>query len=247
MQIDQSQLEALTQFDGPTLCNAIEFFSYRPKTAGFFRPGIRKIFDTDTRSVGYACTAKISALHPPTEEQKRLQETYYRAVWETPKPAITVIQDIDPEPVGSFWGEVQATTHQYLGCKAVITSGGVRDLDEVHPLGFEYYASCILVSHAYVHVEAVQCPVSLGGVTVQPGDLVFADKHGIVLIPPELVPFLPDACRAAQDAELPVLQNARIRPAANLEGVENLSSWRKEMAKRREEATRRFTALVRKG
>ncbi len=161
--IHSEQLEALKQFDGPTICNALEFFSLRPKIVGFLKPEIRKIFPTETRVVGYVSTAKISALYPPTEEQKRLQEAYYKAVWETPKPTITVIQDIDPEPVGSFWGEVQATVHRYLGCTAVITSGGVRDLDEVLPMGFEYFARCVLVSHAYVHLEAVQCPVTVGG------------------------------------------------------------------------------------
>jgi len=248
------QLDALKQFDGPTICNALEFFSLRPKTAGFLKPGIRKIFPTETRVVGYTVTAKISALHPPTEDQKRLQEAYYRAVWETPKPTITVIQDIDPEPIGSFWGEVQANIHRYLGCTAVITSGGVRDLDEVFPMGFEYFASCVLISHGYVHLEAVQCPVHVEGITVEPLAIVFADKHGVVLIPEEVVPYLPEACRAAQEAEYPVIHNCR--EAIETRGIptrtggadrlEALMHWRREMGKRREEATKKFTSLLHK-
>ncbi len=254
--VSLEQLEALKQFDGPTICNALEFFSLRPKTTGFLKPGIRKIFPTETRVIGYAVTAKISALYPPTEEQKRLQEAYYKAVWETPKPTITVIQDIDPEPIGSFWGEVQATVHRYLGCSAVITSGGVRDLDEVSALGFEYFAHCVLVSHAYVHLEAVQCPVHVGGITVEPGVIAFADKHGVVLIPEEVVPYLPEACKAAQEAEYPVLHNCRKvmessgTPTEGIgrgtERLEALMTWRKEMVKRREEATKKFTSLLRK-
>ncbi|MCX7787920.1 MAG: RraA family protein [Spirochaetes bacterium] len=247
------QLEALKQFDGPTICNALEFFSIRPKTTGFMKPEIRKIFPTETRVVGFACTAKISALHPPTEDQKRLQEAYYKAVWETPKPTITVIQDIDPEPIGSFWGEVQATIHRYLGCTAVITSGGVRDLDEVFPMGFEYFARCVLVSHAYVHLEAVQCPVHVGGITVEPGTIVFADKHGVIQIPFQVVPYLPDACRAAQEAEYPVLQNCRKviessgipMQGSGTERLDSLMAWRREMVKLREEATKKFTSLLR--
>ncbi len=252
--VSYEQLEALKQFDGPTICNAIEFFSLRPRTAGFLKPEIRKIFPSHTRVVGYACTAKISALHPPTMEQKRLQETYYKAVWETPKPTITLIQDIDPEPIGSFWGEVQATVHRYLGCTAVVTSGGVRDLDEVFPTGFEYFARCVLVSHAYVHLEAVQCPVHVGGITVEPGALVFADKHGVVLIPEETVPYLPEACRAAQEAEFPVIHNCRKAIesvgvpafASGTERLDSLMEWRREMANLREEATKKFTSLLRK-
>jgi len=130
--------------------------------------------------VGYACTAKISALKPPTEEQKRLQNEYYAKVKSAPKPTITVIEDIDPQPTGSFWGEVQATMHRSLGCAGVITSGGVRDLDEVKNLDFEYFSSCLLVSHAFIHIEAIDCPVSVGGLIINPGDLIHADKHGFI-------------------------------------------------------------------
>lgn len=252
--VSPEQLEALKRFDGPTICNALEFFTLRPKAAGFLKPGIRKIFPTETRVVGVASTAKISAQHPPTEEQKRLQEAYYTAVWETAKPTITVIQDIDSEPIGSFWGEVQATVHRYLGCTAVITSGGVRDLDEVLTMGFEYFASCVLVSHAYAHLEAVQCPVHVGGITIEPGSIVFADKHGVVLIPEEAVPYLPEACKVAQEAEYPVIHNCRkVIETSGIPSIggrndrlEALMNWREEMVKRREEATKKFTSLLRK-
>ncbi|MFQ3621156.1 MAG: RraA family protein [Spirochaetales bacterium] len=247
--LSPSQLEELKQFDAPTICNGIEFFSIRPKTEGFLKPGIHKIFPTKVRTIGYACTAKISALHPAPESKKHLQEAYYRSVWETPKPTITVIQDIDPQPIGSFWGEVQATIHRYLGCSAVVTSGGVRDLDEVQRIGLEYFASCVLVSHAYVHVEEVGGPVEVGGLTVYPGDLIFADMHGIVVIPDAVAPYLAEACRAAQEAEQPVLQNCK--PAfqgflseEDKSRIDRLLGWRKEMAEKRAEATRKFSALV---
>ena len=237
------QLEEIKKFDAPTICNAIEFFSVRPKTSGFMNTGIRKVFQNSNRTIGYACTAKISAMHPLTDAQKSLPNQYYQTLHASPKPTITVIQDTDPTPIGSFWGEVQATTHVALGCVGTVTSGGVRDLDEVEPLGFEYYASCLLVSHAYIHLVEVGGPVDVGGITINQGELVFADKHGVVVIPDKVAPYLAEACRAAADAEQPVLSNCR-KYFGNLVPMEDLIKWRAEMAKLRNEAAEKFTALI---
>ncbi|MDR2588060.1 MAG: RraA family protein [Spirochaetales bacterium] len=244
--LTEEQLAELKKFDSPTICNAIEFFSVRPKTSGFMNTDIKKVFHNSARTVGYACTARISALHPPTEEQKKLADTYYGTLHASPKPTITVIQDLDPVPTGSFWGEVQATTHAALGCAGVVTSGGVRDLDEVEPLGFEYYAARILVSHAYIHLVEVGGPVDVGGLAVSPGELVFADKHGVVVIPDAIAPHLAEACRAAAAAEAPVLTNCR-RYFGGLVEMESLTKWRAEMNRLRSEAAEEFTARLKKG
>jgi regulator of RNase E activity RraA len=241
--LNEAQLEELKNFDAPTICNAIEFFSIRPKTSGFMNTGIRKVFHNSKKTIGYACTGKISAMHPPTDEQKKLNDLYYGQLHDSPKPSITVLQDLDPAPIGSFWGEVQATTHFSLGCAGVVTSGGVRDLDEVEPIGFEYYAACILVSHAYIHLVETGCPVDVGGLAVLPGELVFADKHGVVVIPDKVTPYLADACRAAAAAEQPVLTNCR-KYFGSLTPMEDLKKWRAEMTQLRAAATSKFSALI---
>ena len=240
-----TKLEELKKFDAPTICNAIEFFGIRPKTSGFMNTGIKKVFHNSKRTIGYACTAKISAMHPPS---KNLLEAYYEQVHASPKPSISVIQDIDPTPIGSLWGEVQATVHLALGCAGVVTSGGVRDLDEVEALGFEYYSSCILVSHAYIHVVETGGIVDVGGLAIKPGELIFADKHGVVIIPHEAAPYLAEACQAAADAEIPVLSNCRGYFGKAFHGeqvpMEDLKKWRAEMVKLRGEATEKFSGLL---
>lgn len=240
------QIEELKKFDTPTISNGIEFFGVRPKFEGFTKPSIRKVFANDKRIAGYACTAKISALKPPTDLQKKLQNLYYAKVKDAPKPTITVIEDIDPQPIGAFWGEVQVTMHRSLGCVGVVTNGGVRDLDEVKDLDFEYFSSCLLVSHVFVHVEAVDCPVSIGGLTIKSGDLIHADKHGVIVIPSEVAPYLAEACRAAQDAEMPVLSNCRKHFAKGDADAQSIEAWRAEMNDRRAKYTEKFSALIKK-
>ncbi len=235
MKLNAAQLEELRQFDSPTVCNAIQRFGLRAKTEGFMRSEIRAILRPERPFVGYAVTAKIRASTAPTDEQKELSFRYYEHVRSAQGPTIAVIEDLDPDPVGSLWGEVQVSTHLALGCVGVVTSGGVRDLDEVAALGFGCLARCVLVSHANVHVEAAACPVTVGGLLVQPGDLLFADQHGALLIPEAAAPELADACRAVQRAEEPMLERLRERIKSGVRPtIDELRAWRTEMVRRRD-------------
>jgi len=232
--LTQAQLEGLRGFDTPTIANAIERFGLRSKIEGFMSSDIKCILPYGKTMIGYACTAKVSAQAPATTDQPKIWMEYYSKLQSTPRPSIAVIEDIDPTPVGSFWGEVNATVHKSLGCVGTITNGGVRDLNEVGPLGFGYFASRVLVSHAYIHIEDYNCPVTVGGITVNPGDLLAADRHGVVLIPKEIAPQLAEACKKAADAELPVLEGCRKAIAEGREvDLEELRQWRAEMARLR--------------
>ena len=62
---------------------------------------------------------------------------YYEYVNSGDYPKISVIQDRSKNPVGSFWGEVNANIHNRLGCLGVLTNGSVRDLDVI-PKNFQF-------------------------------------------------------------------------------------------------------------
>ncbi|HHW02629.1 MAG TPA: RraA family protein [Thermoanaerobacterales bacterium] len=231
--LSNEQLEELRQFDTPTISNAIELFNVRPRTQGFMGPEIKCIVPYDKPIIGYAVTAKMSALKPPTPEQNELLIKYYEKVKETTFPTISVIQDIDPSPIGSFWGDIQASIHKALGCVGVITNGGVRDLDGVKEIDFRFFASCVLVSHAYDHLEEINCPVYVGGLTVYPGELLYADKHGVISIPHEVAPKLAEACKKVQSYERVIIDGCRRKFDMGI-NIQELIRLRKEMEKLRD-------------
>ncbi len=78
---------------------------------------------------------------------------------------------------------------------------GVRDLDEARAIGFHFFAPAVTVSHGYARVEDVGGPVTVGGLTVAPGDLLHADKHGVLLIPHQIAASLPAAADRVVAAE----------------------------------------------
>jgi len=231
------QLEELRQFDAPTVNNALETFDPKYRIEGFMRPGMVPRTELVKPMIGYAATAKVSAMHPGKPENADIIFKYYAAVRGTADPTIAVIQDIDPSPVGSFWGEVQATTHKALGAVGTLTDGGVRDLKEVEELGFTFFSTTLLVSHAFIHVENYDCPVDVCGLAVFPGDLLFCDVHGVVKIPHEIAPRLAEACRKIAAAELPMLEPCRAAIKSGHKPTDDeLRQWRKAMEQKRKEA-----------
>ena len=66
-----------------------------------------------------------------------------------------------------------------------------------------------LTPHAFVHVRAIGVPVTLFGLEVCPGDLIHADRHGAVIIPPDVQPALADAIGRLHEVEALVLTPAR--------------------------------------
>ena len=67
--------------------------------------------------------------------------------------------------------------------------------------GFFAFASEVLVSHAYIHLVDVSVPVTVGGLTVSPGDIIMGDKHGVVSIPKEIAADVPAAAAAVAERE----------------------------------------------
>ena len=201
--LSRAEIEALRKISTPTMSNAIETFNVRPRNEGFMDSSVRCILPELGVMVGYAYTLTIRAGQP---EPSPSPLEVWAGLLEIPEPRVVVVQDLDaPNPIGSYWGEVNGNTYKALGCVGTVTNGGVRDLDEVRELGFHFFASCVLVSHAYVHVVEFGKPVQVGGVTVRPGDLIHADKHGVLLVPPEIARDLPKAAATFEAKEREII------------------------------------------
>ncbi|MFW6309344.1 MAG: RraA family protein [bacterium] len=226
------QIKKLQNYDTPTVANAIEMFNVRSRIEGFMNSNIKCLLPARKPMVGYAGTAKMSALKPLSEEKEGIIYEYYRHIKDTFSPTISVIEDIDPSPVGSFWGEVHASIHKTLGCIGTITNGGVRDLEDVKKIDFGYLASSVLVSHGYDHIEEYDCPVEVGGLTIETGDLLHADIHGVVKIPHKIAPDLVKACEQVVKAEEIIIKPCQKRFKDGMK-VEKIKKLREKMIEER--------------
>ena len=206
-----SLLNLLQSVDTPTVCNAIEVAQGKRGFNDFTR-GTMHASDIKGVIVGYAVTAQIAAIEPPTESVSVIRERrmgYYRAMSESVKPSIAVVEDLDyPNCIGAFWGEVNTTIHKGFGMSGALTNGVMRDLGDMAK-GFPVVAGSIGPSHGFVHVRSVNQPVNIFGMNIKPGDLVHADRHGAVVVPIDVIDDLEASILKMQATERLVLDPAR--------------------------------------
>ena len=190
----QELFSHLRGFDTPTISNALEIARGSREFSGFTQhtliaasPGLPAI-------VGFARTAKIRCSTPYDPAQRRRNQVgYYEHVAHPEQPSIAVVQDIDERPgLGAFWGEVNTHIHWGLGCIGTVTNGSMRDLDAMQP-EFQCLAGSLSPSHGWVQVVEFGTPVEVFGMSVNPDDIVHADRHGAVVIPRQYLEKLPAA------------------------------------------------------
>ena len=206
-----SLLNLLQSVDTPTVCNAIEVAQGKRGFNDFTR-GTMLASDTKGVIVGYAVTAQIAAIEPPTEAVSVIRErrmSYYKAMSENVKPSIAVVEDLDyPNCIGAFWGEVNTTIHKGFGMSGALTNGVMRDLGDMAE-GFPVVAGSIGPSHGFVHVRSVNQPINIFGMNIKSGDLVHADRHGAVVVPTDVIDDLETSILKMQETERLVLDPAR--------------------------------------
>jgi regulator of RNase E activity RraA len=208
-----AELTALTAFDTPTICNALEVVLPESRARGFTTQAAVCGFPALKPIVGYARTARIRAKSPPAAGAvavRDLRHDYYRYIDAGPKPSLVIIEDLDGPDAGygAFWGEVQSAIHLGLGALGVITNGSVRDIDAWAP-GFQLLAAKIGPSHAYASLVDFGGEIDVLGMQVRSGDIVHADRHGAVVIPRTAIRDLPAAAARVAQREARILAVAR--------------------------------------
>ena len=86
------------------------------------------------------------------------------------------------------WGELLSTAALARGARGAVIDGLVRDVKKIEELGFPVFATGIkpVDSKGRGVVIDYNVPVECGGVMVSPGDLIFADYDGVVVVPARL-------------------------------------------------------------
>lgn len=196
----------LEECDTPTVCNVVELWNIRPRNTGYMDDSIKCCFPEMPSMVGYALTSTFRSNAPP-----RSEDVYaglgqqVEAFAELPGPPVVVYQDIDDPCASATFGEVMCTTYKTFGAKGIVTSGTGRDLKEVQAIGFPAFTNGTICAHGYCHTLQIGVPVTVGGITIYPGDLLHGDANGVTTIPHDIASEVPDACRELMAAEAIIL------------------------------------------
>ena len=194
--MDHLLLDVLRKVDTPTVCNAIEV-AQGGRGFNAFTRGTMLCSDPDGGAmVGYARTARIRALAPPdrgTADVIKARRMGLLRIY-VPRPAPGGLRDRRPGlsqmQSAPIWGEINTNVHKAFGLSGALTNGVMRDLGDL-PDGFPVVAGSIGPSHGFVHVVGFRCPGHRSSaLTVAPGALVHADRHGAVVVPDDVIPKL---------------------------------------------------------
>jgi 4-hydroxy-4-methyl-2-oxoglutarate aldolase len=159
---------------------------------GSLRPDIRPLFRT--RACGIARTARYLPFEGPMPRVTAAEYTvwsgwYYSEVCTYPwmdeiQAGDFIVIDQSGVDVG-LMGSNNALVGAQRGARGYVTSGGVRDTDEVIRQQIPFWSR--LISQGMVQgrlrFDAHNVPVAVGGVTVHPGDVVVADGDGVIVVP----------------------------------------------------------------
>lgn len=128
--------------------------------------------------------AKTTLWEDITEADPRPYELELQAV-DTCRPDDVLVAAAGGSPRSGIWGELLSTAATNRGCAGALVDGAVRDTAQMNGMGFLTFArgTCPRDSLHRQRVTAVDVSVSIGGVQIGPGDLIFADADGVVVVP----------------------------------------------------------------
>jgi regulator of RNase E activity RraA len=150
------------------------------------KPFMRPLDDT-LRLVGRARTG----LYMPVYAQREGENPYEVeiALVDDLKPGDVIVLACDgPTDRIAPWGELLSTASVARGAAGCVTDGLVRDVKQIREMRFPVFCGGIgpLDTKGRARMVERDVPVQCAGVTVRPGDLVFGDVDGLVVIPLEV-------------------------------------------------------------
>jgi regulator of RNase E activity RraA len=143
---------------------------------------IQSIFpDPHLKVAGYAFPCRVM----PTEDYIEI-EKLLEMVDNIPQDSFILVaadNDID----AALWGGLMSTRAKARGARAAVVNGGVRDVEQIAGLGFPVFGEyrCIKDIRRRGFMAEYNVPVTLNGLTIKSGDILFGDANGVIVIPSE--------------------------------------------------------------
>jgi 4-hydroxy-4-methyl-2-oxoglutarate aldolase len=195
------------------------------KDAGLMDPKIaplwKDIQNYKHQFTGIAFTVRyVPTMRVPHPEGSTLEEyKQWRDEWYTNISGEPFIKDIRPGDViiidnkdngdCGTTGSNNSMIWTSKGAVGIISAGGVRDVDEIEkqriPVYTDYSNRGRGIRPGRNELESFNKPIVVGGVYIQPGDVIVADGDGVIVVPRKIAVKVADAARE----ELNLDKNAR--------------------------------------
>jgi 4-hydroxy-4-methyl-2-oxoglutarate aldolase len=153
----------------------------------------------EARVVGHAQTARAVCVSEPPEEPYKLLLSAIDAT----VPGMVLVVGADATSLSALFGGLLATAVRAAGGEGVVVDGYARDVHEIRNIGLPTMVRGFRPLDSYGRDEVVEIstPVTMGGVLIRHGDLIFGDADGLVVVPSDIEAEVIESAFAKVDAE----------------------------------------------
>lgn len=196
---DREIIRRLMEVRTADVIDALDRFNLHSST--IVSSEIRPLFE-DIKMAGIALTIRLlkSREAVPTmspEEYEQYASEWYRnrnnadLFLKIAEPGHVLVADAGGYTQVGFWGSFIALIARDRGIVGLVIDGGCRDVREIRKERFPVFCRGVgrseTIGRQELHPEDVNIPVTVGGVLVKPGDFVFGDDDGVVIVPRDIV------------------------------------------------------------
>ena len=199
--VTKAQLEVLSNFSAATIHEALG-----------------KTGDLPHEIKGINSKMKICAPAYPVKCAAFSNVNLHRAYAYAPKGTV-IVADCSGGYAAGYWGDLLTTGAMKQGISGLVIDACIRDSDEIEALGFPIFCRGFCIKGTGKDpAGSLNEPIGIGGVTINPGDIIIADRDGVVVVPKDRVEETIEKAYAREQKE------ARVRARLN-EGETSLQIY----------------------
>jgi len=166
-------VERLRKLDTCAVSDASDALGVKGTVYGIHATGVKR------RIAGRVQTVKLG----PADSAPSHRHLCTAAV-DAAKEGDVIVVENHTRPDAAGWGGILSTAAAYKKLSGTIVDGPARDADESAEMDYPVYAKSSIASTARGRIAEHEwnTPITVGGITVSPGDLVLADGSGVVFV-----------------------------------------------------------------
>ena len=192
-QVSPEVFKGLRKLDTATIFNAVieargasqggrELEDQGGMPFNYMGPGMQCMLPRLGMAIGYAVTCELTT-HDPDGPALAWND-YYDFLDQSPGPMVTIMKDIDTRAGrGASLGDGMAATHKHLGVAGIVVDGSIRDLAGIERVGLPVWGTGVSPGHGVLSLVRHNQPVTVNELLIHPGEIVAADRDGVVKIP----------------------------------------------------------------
>lgn len=187
-----SLIQQLGDFDTALIANTIGYVDPTPVHEWYMGRTIASLTPTVGPTVGVTMTCEIDSSTPGNRAEFDLYYELLEAIQRSATPVVLVIKAAGARPDHEcVIGDGMAKMLYSVGCVGIVTDGGVRDIEGILTIPFGVYAQGRTIHHCAYRFTQINQPVAVGGITVNPEEIIHANIGGVIKIPATVLERLP--------------------------------------------------------